>query len=420
MPPTAAPSEPIGMAADRMRRRCWRPSQHHLNLPRRSTNMTEALGIEIRRISIAADLVSLRGDWNALARGVPFRSFEWLDSWWRFYGVGPGKELFVLAAFDPNGALVGVAPWYLERRVSRAVIRFLGSGEVCSDYLTILCRPGQEDRVTAALADWLCAEPCLAHEDACWEMLELSGVDAHDATVIRLLEHLAARGKLVHRTNRSSCWRIHLPADWEGYLATLSKSHRKQIRRLERKYFRTRRARLQVVETAGELVRGWDMLAQLHQRRRQSLGDRGCFASTRFATFHQETARRLLESGNLRLVCLDVDGRTVAAEYQVLGDGVVYAYQSGIDPAALEHEPGRLITLATLKQAVAEGRQAFDFLRGDELYKAHWRAQPRATQDIRVMSNTAGARLRHNLWLAGGNLKSWIKKRLDLSRAATW
>jgi CelD/BcsL family acetyltransferase involved in cellulose biosynthesis len=163
------------------------------------------------------------------------------------------------------------------------------------------------------------------------------------------------------------------------------------------------------------LARGLEVLVNLHQRRRESLGGRGCFASTRFATFHEETARRLLDSGNLRLVWLDVDGHTVAAEYQVLGDGVVYAYQSGIEPDSLEHEPGRLITMATLEQAVREGRRAFDFLRGDESYKAHWRAQPRATEDIRVVSATRTARLRHNLWLAGDNVKDWIKRSLKRS-----
>lgn len=68
-----------------------------------------------------------------------------------------------------------------------------------------------------------------------------------------------------------------------------------------------------------------------------------------------------------------------------------------------------MITLATLRLAIEEGRTAFDFLRGDELYKAHWRAKPRPTQDILVMPDTPTARLRQNLWRAGDNLKSWLK-----------
>jgi CelD/BcsL family acetyltransferase involved in cellulose biosynthesis len=383
--------------------------------------MTRTAAIRVERLSSTRELVALRAAWNALAGGVPFRSFEWLESWWRSYGAGPGKELFMLTAFDRQSRLVGVAPWYLECGASRrSVIRFLGSGEVCSDYLTVLCARGREEEVTLALADWLSAAADGSDgERNAWNLLELNGVDAGDRTVARLVEHLAVRGKLVHRRARSSCWRVKLPRDWDAYLATLSKSHRKQLRRLERNYFRTSRARLRVARNEEELDRGLQVLVQLHQRRRESLGERGCFSSTRFAAFHVDTAQRLLRSGNLRLVWLEVDGRIVAVEFQVLGDGVVYAYQSGIEPEALEHEPGRLITLATLKQAIVEGRQAFDFLRGDELYKAHWRAQPRPTHDIRVVSNTPAARLRHNLWLAGGNVKRWIQQSLKLSGVAT-
>ena len=387
----------------------------HADTPTKHT-MTKTPDIRVERLATVDELAPLRSAWNALAGGVPFRSFEWLESWWRSYGERSGKELFVLAAFDARRRLVGLAPWYLERGTSqRRVIRFLGSGEVCSDYLSVLCQSGPQDEVTLALADWLCAAADPTSERPLWDLIELGGVDLNDATVTRLIDHLAARGNLVHRRGRPSCWRVNLPADWGTYLATLSKSHRKQIRRLERNYFQTKRAEVHVVTSTDELARGLEVLVNLHQRRRESLGGRGCFASTRFATFHEETARRLLDSGNLRLVWLDVDGRTVAAEYQVLGDGVVYAYQSGIEPDSLEHEPGRLITMATLEQAVREGRRAFDFLRGDESYKAHWRAQPRATEDIRVVSATRTARLRHNLWLAGDNVKDWIKRSLKRS-----
>ena len=53
-----------------------------------------------------------------------------------------------------------------------------------------------------------------------------------------------------------------------------------------------------------------------------------------------------------------------------------------------------------------------DFLRGDEPYKAHFRALPRPMRTLRVVANRRGAALRHNLWLAGANVKRWIKGRL--------
>ncbi|HEX3725055.1 MAG TPA: GNAT family N-acetyltransferase [Pirellulales bacterium] len=382
--------------------------------------MISTPGLQIIRLSSAAQLAPWRNEWNALAGDVVFRTFDWLECWWRSYATSKDQQLLVLAVLDPQGRLAGVAPWYVDRAShDRSVIRFLGSGEVCSDYLTILCRPGFEDQVPQCLAYWLCETSADEGPDALsWEMLELRGVDAGDAIVTRLTEYLAAGGNLVYERNRASCWRVHLPDCWADYLAMLSKSHRKQIRRLERTYFASGRARLHTVEHGDELARGLELLTRLHQRRRESLGERGCFASPRFAAFHAETAERLLQSGKLRLTWLEVDGQPVAVEYQVLGGEIVYAYQSGIEPSALNHQPGKLITLATLQQALGEGRQAFDFLRGDELYKAHWRAQPRPTRDIHILRNRLSARLRHHLWLAGGNVKNWLKRSLHRTPAA--
>jgi CelD/BcsL family acetyltransferase involved in cellulose biosynthesis len=221
---------------------------------------------------------------------------------------------------------------------------------------------------------------------------------------------MATQGSFVHRRSRPSCWRVHLPKRWDDYLAMLSKSHRKQLRRLDRAYFATGRAKVRFVTQLSELSVGLDLLTTLHQRRRQSVGERGCFSSTRFTEFHQETAARLLQSGHLRLAWLELDGLAAAVEYQVKGDGVVYAYQSGIEPTALAHQPGRLITLATMRQAIDEGYHAFDFLRGDEAYKAHWRAQPRPTEEVRIVSDTLRGRLRHGLWVAGGNVKRLIQR----------
>ena len=61
-----------------------------------------------------------------------------------------------MCVFDRRDVLVGVAPWYVcPSRVWGGVLRFLGTDEVCSDYLSVLCQPGFEDDVAAALADWL-------------------------------------------------------------------------------------------------------------------------------------------------------------------------------------------------------------------------------------------------------------------------
>ena len=237
----------------------------------------------------------------------------------------------------------------------RRVIRSLGSGEVCSDYVGILCRPGVEATAIETLADFL--TPTEANDPSlpAWDMLQLDGVEAEDGLACGLVARLAERGCATHRRAMPSCWRIELPRSWEEYLAGLSKSHRKQIRRLERELLDTGRAVLHTVERAEDLPQAAAVLIDLHQRRRRWLGQRGCFSSPRFAAFHREVMPAMLAQGQLQLHWLELDGRPAAAEYHLAGGGVIYAYQSGIDPAQLDAEPGRLITTALLRRAIRQG-----------------------------------------------------------------
>jgi CelD/BcsL family acetyltransferase involved in cellulose biosynthesis len=106
---------------------------------------------------------------------------------------------------------------------------------------------------------------------------------------------------------------------------------------------------------------------------------------------------------------LELDGKPAAAEYHLAGDGILYVYQAGVNPDLMEHQPGNVINLMILRQAIERGYRAYDFLRGDEVYKARFGAQPRPTVGWRVVPPCATAQLRHNLWLAGNNVKQWIK-----------
>ena len=115
------------------------------------------------------------------------------------------------------------------------VLRPLGSGEVCSDYLGVLCQPAREEAVVGALADYLVQNALDDGPDALrWDLLALDGVDTEDRAMSALADDLAAAGCSVHRQARLSCWRLDLPTDWDQYFASLGKHLRRDARRLER------------------------------------------------------------------------------------------------------------------------------------------------------------------------------------------
>ncbi len=380
--------------------------------------------MQVTRHTNFESLASHFGVWNELAAGVPFRLWQWVEVWWRHYGCEangePKKffELFVLTVSDANGQLIGIAPWYSTiTRSGLRVIRFLGDGEVCSDYLTILCRPQLETAVCETLAAWLThANSDMATDVAeHWDRLQFLGVGATDPALTSLLEHLERGGALLHRMPALNSWRVALSPSWEEFLMVLSKPHRNRLRRADRELLQSGRVVVRHACDEAGLSQAFDILVSLHQRRWNSRGLPGCFASPHFEAFHRDISAQLFKNGKANIGWLELDGKPLAAEYRLYGDGVIYAYQSGVNPDHLDLHPGELANMAAVRTAIEHGYQAYDFLRGDEPYKARWRATPQPMLSVRVIANRASARLRHSAWLAGQNMKCWIKKGLHVA-----
>jgi hypothetical protein len=384
--------------------------------------------MSIDLISTWKELSSLEDQWNTLAGDIPFRSWDWLATWWKHYGVGAAvespnrpqradeRQLYVLAVYDDGRSsarandrrLIGIAPWYLDRAAIQGnVLRWLGSGEVCTDHLSLICLRENQQQVAAAVAHELAANL----DD--WDRLDLGAVDANDEAIDELMFAFEERDCIVSRHAADSCWVLELPSSWDDYLASISKSHRKQLRQLERRVLDSDRAHWHQVAAASDLAMAWDVLVDLHQRRRRSMGEPGCFASRPFHDFHREMTQRLLARGQLRMSWLELDGTPAAAEYHLARARATYAYQGGVDPDRLGEEPGRLSTILFLRAAVGEGQSRIDFLRGDEPYKAHWRATPHATCDYRVIPNRRLARLRGRVLDVTGAVTDWMRQTRD-------
>ena len=62
-----------------------------------------------------------------------------------------------------------------------------------------------------------------------------------------------------------------------------------------------------------------------------------------------------------------------------------------------------------MKAAIDEGFTRFDFMRGNEPYKAHLRGVDHPTFDYQIFPNRRLARLRGQVTLAAGTLKDWVK-----------
>ena len=80
---------------------------------------------------------------------------DWADCWTRHYTT-PSVRPLMLVVRDARQRLVGLAPLCLTRSALRGrVISFIGSGMVCSDYLSLLAYENKTNDVACVVADWL-------------------------------------------------------------------------------------------------------------------------------------------------------------------------------------------------------------------------------------------------------------------------
>lgn len=377
----------------------------------------------IKKVTNFEELQPYQADWDRWASDLPFQCWTWVSTWWKHYGTDvrdtesnrAKRRLAVYLVFGgqkecngnetprsscicregptPEGTLLGILPLYVESTSTLGtVLRFLGDGEVCSEYLRVLCEPQDVDRVTREFADYLVEH---AHK---WDLLKLETVCKSRTNLGRLVDNLEIRGCHLSERREDSCWTISLPDTWDEFLTTQSKSHRKQLRRLESRTLQSPEAQWHPVSRVNEFDQAWEYLIELHQLRRESLAEPGCFASPAWANFHREVSERLLAEGKLRLSYLTLNSKPVAAEYHLAGGRTIYAYQGGFDPECSDREPGRLSMIVCIQQAIAQGCDRFDLLRGDEPYKPHWRAAPQPTSSIEVVSPRLWALCRHQSW----------------------
>lgn len=348
--------------------------------------------LHARSINSKSELTPHLDAWRRLASDRPMRSPEWLLGWWDSYAT-PEDELQIILVTDAEGDLVGLAPLYLQTSGGFATFRVLGASDNCTHHSNWLSAPGCDAEVGIGVARFLlqCKQV--------WKRLLFEAIDADALAIHATLKHLTEHGCLGHQREINSCWRINLPDNWDDYLQTLSRSLRKRCRKLQRQFLDSGRVQVKQVETTTDLQRGFEILLQLHAARWGETGaSAGVFSDEKFRKFHLEIARYLLDQNQLRLTWLECDGRPIAIEYQFFDTRAVYAYQAGIDLSMDSYSPGKLTMMAAIQFAIDRGCQYFDLLRGDEPYKANWRAVPVLCHDLRIWQAGGRSRLEWALW----------------------
>jgi CelD/BcsL family acetyltransferase involved in cellulose biosynthesis len=187
---------------------------------------------------------------------------------------------------------------------------------------------------------------------------------------------------------RFVCPRIPLAGTSAEFFASLGR--RENLRRREKWLYKQPGVAVEVARTPAEARVGFERFLELHRARWAAEGGSDGLADERDEAFHRAIVQELAERGWLRLYTLFVARRPVASVYGVVHKRTFLYYQSGYDPAWASKSVGLVLLARTVQDAWAEGLQDFDFLRGNEAYKAEWARGERWTIQMRLWRGARG------------------------------
>jgi hypothetical protein len=263
-----------------------------------------------------------------------------------------------------------------------------------SDYLDLIVEAGQEEAVYAAFLAWLAGRPDdsvwhdpstplrSAQDAPVWDVVDLCNQPVASLAYTRLAEMARGLGWTVEVFKEDVCPVVTLPHReglpkssevdpvqlWEIYLESLDKKERHEIRRKLRRLEReVPDARLRLVTGGPELATAVDDFIALH---RLSSRAKDAFMTDEMQDFFRAIAAALAGRGWLQLSFLEIIGRPAASYFCFDYNNQIFVYNSGYDPEVSPQLSSGWVLLAWLiQEAIAQGRERFDFLQWDEDYK---------------------------------------------------
>ena len=351
--------------------------------------------MDISEAQSTETFTALRQAWDSLVeRCTPatlFQTWEWNDAWWQAFGAG--KQLRLLQVHD-RGELVGLAPLCVSCYPGTPLrrLRFLGTG--VSDYLDLLACDDRGPEVCSVILQYLAGSS--AYDLIDWQELRPSAV----------LRETVHRHPEVVPPAYQVAWR-----DQELCVAWRCPRHGSTMSRNLGRPRGGSSAIISVCSTGDgskmdlrlakpeELSGVMTALIDLHGQQWRTRGLPGHLVSRQAHAFHRRVAEHLEARGWLRLHMAALEGRVVAVEYAFCFRQRYYLYLAGLDPEWYPYRLGTVLTGEAIRQAMAEGCVAVDFLRGNEAYKRAWRPTEARLNRRLVLVRPTSLRSRAALWI---------------------
>jgi CelD/BcsL family acetyltransferase involved in cellulose biosynthesis len=327
-------------------------------------------GLQFTVIEDTGGLRELRKLWSDILEdsvASVFSSWEWLFTWWEYYGGDRRLFILVLLLHDKP---VAIFPHFISTRKSLFsrrlnVIHTIGQDYTASDYLDFIIRRGMEG---PAVSFWI--RYLLARKQE-WTFIELKEI-ARESTLYPILVDTAREvGVIVHESIKDRCPRAAV--DPLQYARKMRES--KTLRRLaeyERSFSRQCRYQFGTGLLDDNFDETFRIFLTLHEQRSKRTERLTKLTTPPFSDFLRSASRRLLDAGRLLFTWISVGDRIAAIHLNFVMNRRLYYYNAGMDERWAKHRVGLILFHREMLQAQSWGIDEYLFLRGTEDYKYFW------------------------------------------------
>lgn len=270
--------------------------------------------------------------------------------------------------------------------IPRLIVAFLGQKLVG---IFPLCIQQSDERVTfpnSALTDYhdIIVEDSIMGHGICTAMVKYlfssSNSTKHstvvftnvrsDGNLMKGLNLLFSKEQLNNFTFvTTNCFYTNLHQDYDTYISTRKKSHKKQIRTAQRKAKNNNLslALLEPVPQNALIVS--EVFLRLHLQRRKHTS---CFMITSNSRFFDMAIPELFVEGKVVVFALFHTEKFIAINIRLKGTNSLCAWNTGFDVNYSRFSPGRLLRAYEFQHAYSLGMSEYDFLRGTQDHKKPW------------------------------------------------
>lgn len=329
--------------------------------------------------------------------GSIYMTWDWLRTWWAFYGQGCALRLLV---FRREGEIIGLLPLYLQQLglppFHLTVARLVGAN----------IPPKVFDPPIDREATFYCVRMALYY-------LEQEGCGVVSLGPVSD-EFAIARSGLEEPGGRLAGWRVRkqrggvyswfpLPESYAAYLSSLGKNEQKNRRRYElRMLRREHEVAIDVLGRSGEaLDEAFAEFVRLHTAQWRSEGLPGHFGAwPRGLEYNRALVQAQAPHRRVRMLCIRADCETVCAEYSFAWRDRWFAELPArkVGPPWDVYSLGSTGIVVMIQEAIREGKKRIEGGLGHYPYKLRLGAVERPVWIYRFARRRPGDRVRQ--WAA--------------------